>query len=659
MSLQAPDARAQLSPGPLARAHAQLEGHANCLRCHGVRRADSMDAQCLACHGEIAWQIERRLGLHGRDELDACARCHPDHAGADFELIHWEEGSPEKFDHDRTGWPLSGRHASAACRACHKQGFQVGEVVERIKRADRDRSWLGLVRDCTACHADRHDGTLGADCARCHSDRVWKPAGNFDHARSDYPLTGKHAAVSCERCHLVPGRIFLRGTDGAERPRYRPLPHAECSDCHADAHAGRLGAACASCHVTDGFQRVDRERFDHEHTRYPLRGRHRALACAACHDPRSAWGRNPPFERCDSCHRDAHAGGATIAGRPADCAACHDERSFVPSTFTVADHDRTDYALEGGHRRQECRRCHPQLPPGPAGARLGSSRVLLRPPHAACRDCHADLHGGQLASIEGAGACESCHTVAGFRPTTFDLTRHAATAFPLAGRHAAAACADCHGPARRDLGPLPAASALGQAGVALTVLSGDCASCHLDPHDGRFARGGERALAQGCRSCHGFDHFRPSAVDAERHRAFAYPLDGAHLATPCSDCHAELREPASQIHLLHAVGQPRRLTFVATHDRCEACHATPHGDQFAGRPRSACRDCHDVRAFRPAPGFDHERDAAFALGRAHRGVRCAACHPTRGGADGRAQVIYRPLARECEDCHAPRRGAAS
>lgn len=658
MVLPTGDSRAQISPGPLSRVHAQLEGNANCLRCHGLRHAGSMDAQCLDCHKEIDWQVQRGLGLHGRDKLAECARCHPDHAGLDFELIHWEDGGPDRFDHDRTGWPLTGRHASTACRDCHKKRFQVGEVVEHIKRADPDRSWLGLVRECTGCHEDRHQGSLGTDCARCHTDRVWNPAGQFDHAKSDYPLDGKHTTVACERCHLVSGKVFQRAGDGSEQPLYKPVAHAECSDCHADVHAGRLGAACATCHVTQDFHLVSRDRFDHERTRYPLRGRHRTLECASCHDEQRAWGKKPPFERCDSCHRDAHAGTAMIAGRSTDCASCHDERAFAPSTLTAAEHDSTDYVLEGRHRQVECKGCHPKQAPGGA-VDLGSSGVLLRPAHAACADCHADQHGGQLVAVEGGSACESCHTVAGWKPTTFDLARHATTALPLSGRHATVACADCHGPLRKDLEPLPPPSVLGRAGVALTVLGADCASCHLDPHHGRFSAAGERPAAEGCRACHGFDEFRPSTVDAARHRSFAYPLDGAHVAMPCSDCHEELKQPVSQIHLLRATGSARNLTFVAEHERCESCHASPHGDQFVLRPRSQCKDCHDLQAFRPASGFDHERDARFALGRAHEKVRCAECHPTETGADGRERVIYRPLATECAACHAPKHGVES
>ena len=48
-------AAAQISPGPLARPHAALEGATQCLRCHPVGKKEAMDGACLSCHREIGW----------------------------------------------------------------------------------------------------------------------------------------------------------------------------------------------------------------------------------------------------------------------------------------------------------------------------------------------------------------------------------------------------------------------------------------------------------------------------------------------------------------------------------------------------------------------------------------------------------------------------
>ena len=64
----APRASAQeigalVSPGPLARAHATLEGIANCQKCHEPGRKVTA-AKCLACHKPIAERIAAKKGVH-------------------------------------------------------------------------------------------------------------------------------------------------------------------------------------------------------------------------------------------------------------------------------------------------------------------------------------------------------------------------------------------------------------------------------------------------------------------------------------------------------------------------------------------------------------------------------------------------------------------
>ncbi|MBI3635448.1 MAG: hypothetical protein HY216_04405, partial [Candidatus Rokubacteria bacterium] len=332
-------------------------------------------------------------GFHARVADRPCARCHPDHGGRDFRLVVWDAGAPEKFVHRDAGWPLEGRHAALECRSCHKPEFQRSGAAALIRKKDRTQSWLGLETACASCHRDPHAGRLGADCTRCHTPLAWKPVTGFDHARTRYPLTGRHTAVACEKCHLSPALPLARDAKGAPVPIYSPLPHGECSDCHRDPHQNRFGAACASCHSTDSFHTIRREGFNHDRTRYPLRGRHASVECNACHDPKTAWGPKPAFATCGGCHRDAHGGLATIAGKPADCASCHRVEGFRPSTFTVAQHRASTYPLEGAHVAAECAGCHGKRPAGAASAALGTARVVMRLPHGACTDCHADPHG--------------------------------------------------------------------------------------------------------------------------------------------------------------------------------------------------------------------------------------------------------------------------
>jgi len=618
------NAGAQVSPGPLAQPHEHLEGATQCFRCHGSRHRDAgMNKQCMDCHGEIAWLVQRKLGLHGLEDLRDCQTCHPDHAGRDFELIMWDDDSPESFDHDRTGWSLTAAHARVECAACHRAEFQKADVVRLRKRSDPNRSWLGLVRDCSSCHKDPHAGSLGADCTQCHQRTVWTPAAGFDHARTAFPLDGKHVDLRCAECH--------RESLPTER-LYSPLTHDDCSACHETPHRRELGASCASCHVTTGFKQVAPDKFNHAATQYPLIGRHAGVDCERCHDPQSAWGRRPAFATCTSCHRDAHG---KQTKPDVDCSACHDERGFRPSSWRVADHDRTEYPLEGKHATVPCAKCHAKQTSARAVAKLGSAGIPLHPRHEKCSACHEAAHADQFADRADAGACRSCHVLAGWKPSTFTAERHSELEFALEGRHAEASCGDCHGPQRTDLPGLPDASVLGSARVALTTLDPACVSCHLDPHAAE--------LTASCENCHSSSEFRPSRVDVAMHGKFDYPLDGAHRAVPCAECHAELTQPPSGIRLLEVVVSLRALRFEVADQRCSSCHDGPHESQFDHRADAgACESCHDVTAFRPATGFDHNRDATFALDGAHRAVACAACHPNR---------VYRPLPRACRDCH--------
>ncbi len=557
---------AQISPGPLAAPHQQLEGALQCTSCHGGgrERKEQMNARCLECHKEITWLVDQGRGLHAGVKDQQCATCHPDHAGRDFALVSWPGGGVARFDHDRAGWPLDGSHKTTKCLDCHKPAFRVSRAAKLSARRGPDWGWVGLERTCVTCHADVHNG--------------------------------------------------------------------------------RLGIACADCHTTTDFKTIARGKFDHEHTRYPLRGRHRAVACEKCHD--FSGGKvvsSPRFANCTDCHKDMHAGTATLAGRIVDCASCHVVDGWQPSTYTVAQHRLAKYALEGRHQQVQCADCHVKNPTGVPAAQLGTAGVWMRPVATTCRDCHGEDHGSQLASRPDGGACNACHTVAGWTPSTFTASRHETLRLKVEGRHAEIACAACHGPDRKGLPALAPAQALGKAGVAFKLKEIECAACHVDPHDGRYPR---------CVDCHGVRSFKPSTVDLATHKRYRFALDGAHAAVSCVDCHGEMKHPASASSLVLARWVFPRLLFAAPTNGCQGCHENPHGNQFAARmARGGCEVCHGTDAFRPVTRFDHNRDATFSLKGAHENVPCNRCHTSTRMPDGKAVVVYRPVSGKCETCH--------
>jgi hypothetical protein len=542
------EAAAQLSPGPLAEPHAALEGAANCLRCHSSEKG--VDPQrCLDCHRLIAARIEAGRGLHARPGYADCKSCHIDHHGRDFELVWWGEEGMEAFDHALSGYRLEGAHRDLGCRDCHREGSNPAAAALRRVGKDPGRSFLGLDTACLSCHHDEHRGQFEAGrCVACHVQDTWLTARGLDHDRTPFPLTGRHRQVDCAGCHATVAQPLGGDPDFV---RFVGVAFHECSACHRDPHEGRFGAACGGCHVTSGWQRLDGARFDHDLTRYPLRGRHRSVPC-------------------ESCHR---------AGAP-----------------------RRGIAF------------------------------------ASCTDCHADEHAGQLAGRDDGGRCESCHTVEGFRPADFGVADHAAS-FPLEGAHRSVPCDSCHSrvAATELLGAgLADPAALGGGGelVRLRFASTACAACHADPHAGSARVDGD-ALA--CESCHRPTLWSETAFD---HSATGFELAGAHARLGCARCHRPDGEVGGEA-----------LAFAGLGLSCVDCHEDRHRGQLAGaRELTGCGRCHGPETWIPASGFDHERDAAFALEGAHARVPCAGCHRTESDAAGEF-VRFRPLARRCADCH--------
>ena len=649
-------ATAQVSPGPLARAHADLEGTLKCTKCHGGGGADAMPARCLACHRDVAWLVERGRGFHGTAKVKAqrCAACHPDHAGADFQLVKWPEGTAEKFDHRRAGWALDQSHGKIACEKCHKPASRASPAA-KLAAGGRSR-WTGLETTCASCHEDIHRGALGERCTACHDAGKWAITPGFSHDTTAYVLTGRHRDTKCDQCHL--DRRFATRVDPAGKPIpvYRPLPHQTCASCHKDVHAGRFGANCAGCHSTDGFKTISPSGFDHARTHFPLKGRHGAVKCAACHkDFTTEAGRRPASATCAACHADAHAGTATTQGKSTDCATCHVETGFAPSTFPLASHQRSRFPLDGKHAAAKCSACHLKETVPTAVSRFGTSRVVMRPAFERCQSCHREEHGGQLVTRADKGDCAACHRAAAWKPSTVDRAAHATLGLVLDGRHGEVACRTCHGTDRAGLKPLPTrVGGLGRSGFVFKGVEKDCAACHLDPHLGRFEPKGLRPAPNGCLTCHGMSAFRPAAVDVAAHQGFRLKLEGAHRATPCSACHRELERPrpAKPSSSLVLSGARFAELKVEAPLGCAACHKSVHGAQFDGRKDGGtCEACHNEESFAPAGRFDHDRDAAFALKGGHQNVPCASCHKSEPVPGGPARVIYRPLSGKCENCH--------
>ena len=614
-----PRSSAQISPGPLSRAHQSLNGVTNCTTCHKL--GGQVTFKCLDCHAEIASRLAAHKGLHATYHMEPgssqdCARCHSEHNGVDFPLIKWDL---KTFDHKQTGYALEGKHAGLACNKCHSAEHVAPGERASIKIKDLNRSFLGIPQACVSCHKDEHNGRLGQNCLQCHNFSDWKTVnvGQFDHSKTRYPLTGLHAQVACAKCHTP-------GPDN--QPRYAGIPFGKCSDCHSDPHKGSFAQTCQSCHNTSGWKKVSSqtlgERFDHSKTKYPLLGKHAEVECEKCHAG-GDFKKPLVFARCMDCHQDAHNGQFAKRADGGECAACHTVDGFKPSKFTVKDHANTQYPLQGGHARLECAQCH--IPKG--------RDTLFKIRFARCTDCHQDRHANQFAAAPYFNACDKCHTLDGYRPSTFSLARHKETRFLLTGSHIATACGDCH-KATPDTQP--------RQPVLYHWDNLSCTSCHADPHKGQFDDRMKQLRANrtaaGCEACHttkswkelsGFDHSKTS-----------FPLLGAHRATACVDCH---KPPNMETKMAN-------VDFKAAPAKCEECHEDIHGKQFAKDGVTTCADCHNSAKWKPSL-FDHDKRTQFSLQGAHRNVRCEACHKLMREVDGKSVLFYKPTPKDCADCH--------
>ncbi len=578
------------SPGDLAQAHQDLEGIANCTKCH-VQGGKLDEERCLACHTELKSRVAAGTGFHGKlaPTDRSCELCHKDHQGRDFQLIDWGAGK-KTFDHRKTGFPLVGKHKGQACTACHEPRLiQDKSIRELIVKSPKRETYLGLATACSVCHFDEHRGQLGNDCKACHDESAFKPAKGFLHSKSAFALTGKHAQADCIKCHVQePDKTSAAGIFPAphamEFARFKPVVHDSCTACHKDPHEGKFGGDCASCHATESWKEVHATGAGgngslHDKTNFPLRGLHSKVACKTCHGPfpgEKARFKGLAYQNCTDCHADAHQGQFGPAGSPqADCTRCHDVNGFLPAHFELEEHAKSRWPLEGAHRAIACVTCHQRYPAlekrFPAalakdlrahGRPVKQSLTLFkqRADPLRCDSCHADAHAGQFEERVQREDCAACHVATSFRTLRFDHAKD--SRFPLEGKHATVACSACH--AREPaLSAAKASSAMASAASSIRFRPVDtaCANCHRDPHAGQFAQG----AATDCLRCHSVQGWTPTRfVHAPPFTQFV--LEGKHQALTCEACHVP-------VALANGKSSRRYKPLPQT---CEGCHADVH-----------------------------------------------------------------------------------
>jgi len=352
---------------------------------------------------------------------------------------------------------------------------------------------------------------------------------------------------------------------------------------------GALARPCEDCHTRIAWTPLrSLPEFNHNDTKYPLRGMHMEVGCKQCHT-------NMVFTkvsmRCADCHADLHRGQFG-----ANCEQCHTVKGWRVSINSVKEHFNR-FPLVGAHAAVECDACHKNMA---SGQFVGLST--------ACLSCHQTDYRTPVINHVSLGfgtTCTDCHSMNSWFGAKFDHLKY--TGYALLGVHATLDCTACH------------------AGGQYKGTPANCFGCHQKDFTGATNPNHVQAgFPHDCGVCHSSIAWSPATFN---HSTFtAFPLTGAHITVPCAQCH---------------VNNNYNLTSTA----CATCHMTDFNGttnpnhKTSGFPTD-CSVCHSTTAWIPA-SFDHGK-TAFPLTGAHITVACATCHVNNN---------YTTIPTDCYSCH--------
>jgi len=425
-------------------------------------------------------------------------------------------------------------------------------------------------------------------------------------------LSNAHASLegvsNCTKCHDVGNKVTRE----------------KCLACHQmiktnilakkgyHASAEVTGKECVVCHNehhgrTFQLVRFDRKNFIHSKTGFELKGAHARQECNACH--KAAFIKDQRLKKkattfmglnqaCLNCHEDYHKGRFS-----SKCNTCHNFESF--KKVTVFDHNLTRFPLLGSHKTVACDKCHKTEMIN--GKPVQKFKGLA---FSNCTACHKDVHNNKFGQN-----CKQCHNEESFHVVkgikTFD---HDKTNFKLLGVHALISCKLCH-----------------KTSLTAPLKHNHCYDCHADYHKGDFAKNG---VSPDCDQCHTNDGFTKSIYTIEKHNLTKFPLEGAHLATPCMTCHQK----------------QGKWTFRNMGRNCIDCHKNIHigfiQDKYI--VNNNCTACHNTTSWKNVT-FDHNK-TNFKLDGEHAKLLCSDCHFAKDDKGLRIQK-FKGLSADCASCH--------
>ncbi|MFC2165315.1 multiheme c-type cytochrome [Acidobacteriota bacterium] len=500
--------------------------------------------------------------------------------------------------HDRTNFPLTGRHRTVSCRECH-----LNKVFE------------GTPTACEVCHwerrqDDRYQLRLGNHCGDCHTTFAWKNVSpnKWNHlAATGYALEGVHRTLDCVECHGESGFVMNK---------------IDCFSCHEEDYretrepdhvSAGFPTQCQLCHFnTHSWQGA---KFSHDG--FILRGQHKITGCQECHS--SGIYKGLPSD-CVDCHLDDY--NATEdpnhreLGFPTDCELCHRSNA---NTWENARFNHSAFPLKGNHRTTLCADCHTE----------GQYEGIPSD----CVDCHLqDYNEAQDPDhrrLDFPTDCEQCH---GTNANTWENANFPHTAFPLKGQHKVIQCSECHINGQYE------------------GLSSECVSCHLDDYnETKDPDHKELGFSTDCEQCHGTN---ANSWDNADFSHSGFPLKGQHKVIDCSDCHVNgqyegLSTECASCHLddYNRTADPNHRDAGFPTD-CEQCHGTnantwedaafDHNSVWALQGAHAnldCTSCHNQ-------GYDLPQD-------------CYGCHAQDYDSTRNPDHVSAGFPADCELCHLP------
>ncbi|PLX10061.1 MAG: hypothetical protein C0598_11240 [Marinilabiliales bacterium] len=463
------------------------EGHAigDCAECHkDPSDYSNISSDCISCHQDDYnnAQIINHIEL---DFSTVCTDCHTTSPG-------W---SPAEFKiHDAQYFPIySGEHGGEwnSCTDCHQSPGNY-EIFT-----------------CTSCHEhnkgemdDEHDDVSGyiyesTACLECHP--TGSEEGSFNHATSNFPLTGAHVDTDCVDCH----------TSG-----YSGTPNL-CSECHMTAFNETtnpnhveigLENSCEECHTTEpGWIPAE---FQIHDDYYPLTGAHteNTVDCASCHN--NDYTSTP--NQCVGCHLENY----TQSTNPnhvelnfaQTCEDCHTTNpNWTPSTFA-----HEEYPLTGAHNTisNDCNICH--------------NGDYENTPNE-CVGCHLDNYNNSTNpnhnDVGFSQTCDECHTTnPGWSPATF--VNHN-DYWVISGAHVSISsdCNACHNGNYEN-------------------TPNECVGCHLDDYNATNDPPHQSAqFSTDCILCHTDIAWEPSTFDHDSQYFPIYSGEHNNEWNTCTDCH--------------------------------------------------------------------------------------------------------------------------